>query len=38
MKAVPTSDSLILWTVLVFTVFLNLLYAVAIGVFMAFCI
>ena len=38
MKAVPTSDSLILWTVLVLTVFWNLLYAVAIGVFMAFCI
>ena len=38
MKAVPTSDSLILWTVLVLTVFWNLLFAVAIGVFMAFAV
>ncbi|MBG87497.1 MAG: sodium-independent anion transporter [Verrucomicrobiales bacterium] len=38
MKAVPVSDSVILWTVLVLTVFWNLLYAVAIGVLMAFLI
>tara|TARA_A100001037_G_scaffold209707_1_gene187904 strand:- start:142 stop:1851 length:1710 start_codon:yes stop_codon:yes gene_type:complete len=38
MKAVPSSDSVILWTVLLLTVFWNLLFAVAIGVFMAFAV
>lgn len=36
MKSVPGTDTAILWTVLLLTVFWNLLYAVAIGVFMAF--
>lgn len=36
MKVVPKTDMAILWVVLLLTVFWNLLYAVAIGVFMAF--